>query len=201
MRLLTGLVFLLGLSSHVFAQSYEGGLRGTVRDADGVVPGATVQVDEEGTALSWSAITNADGEYAFPTLQPGTYRLQASVPGYSRYEARGLDVRTQTFLTVDIRLEVGSLSETITVEGRMPLVDLSNGSASSLLDRSALDQLPSAGRNVFYSAGLTAGVIPTGDPEFVRQQDQSNSSLISLGGGPRRNNSYVLDGVPIVDVL
>ena len=64
-----------------------------------------------------------------------------------------------------------------------------------------LQTLPSAGRNVFFASTMTPTVVYTGDRQYARQQDQSNSSLISLGGGPRRNNNYLLDGVPIVDLL
>src|SRR6185436_9014564 len=54
---------------------------------------------------------------------------------------------------------------------------------------------------IFIMAGTTPTVLPTGNSQFVRQQDQSNSSLLSIGGGPRRDHSYVFDGVPIADVV
>ena len=59
---------------------------------------------------------------------------------------------------------------------------------------------PTAGRNPFFLAVTTPNVVPSGDPQFVRQQDQTNSSLLSLGGGPRRANNYTLEGVSITDL-
>ena len=70
----------------------------------------------------------------------------------------------------------------------------------STLDSTTLQTLPTAGRNPFFLATITPGVTHTGDPQFIRQQDQTNSSLLSLGGGPRRGNNYTLDGVSIVDI-
>src|SRR5262249_5877428 len=67
-------------------------------------------------------------------------------------------------------------------------------------DEKPLQTLPTAGRNAFFLATITPGVTHTGDPQFVRQQDQTNSSLLQLGGGPRRGNNYTLDGVSIVDI-
>ena len=67
------------------------------------------------------------------------------------------------------------------------------------LDRETLQNLPIFGRNPFYAAISTPGVIQTGDPQFVRYQDQSGSSQLSLGGGPRRGNGYLIEGVSITD--
>lgn len=183
------------------AQTYQGGIRGSVRDASGVVSAVTVQLTDEATSLTRATVSNEQGEYLFANVLPGAYRIRAAVTGFKAYERGGLRVGTQTFLTLDIALEVGDVTETVTVEASAPLIETSNASVSALLDRTSLQSLPSAGRNVFFMATMTPTVVATGDSQFVRQQDQSNSSLISLGGGPRRNNSYVLDGVPIVDIL
>ena len=59
---------------------------------------------------------------------------------------------------------------------------------------------PIFGRNTFYTAIATPGVIQSGDPQFVRYQDQSGASLLSLGGGPRRGNAYLIEGVSITDI-
>jgi trimeric autotransporter adhesin len=183
------------------AQNFQGGVRGRVHDVNGIVRAAAIELIEESTRLSRAGVSNDVGEYAFTNVLPGSYTIRAAAPGYKTFERTGLRVGTQTFLTIDVGLDVGSISETVIVRGETPRLDTSTASVGTLLTRSTLDALPSAGRNVFYTAGITATVVPTGDSRFVRQQDQSNSSLISLGGGPRRNNTYVVDGVPIVDIL
>ena len=93
----------------------------------------------------------------------------------------------------------GGLPESVTVEGQASALETSNASVGSTLDKATLETLPTAGRNPFFLATIRPGC-PPGDPQFIRQQDQTNSSLLSLGGGPRRGNNYTLDGVAIVDL-
>ena len=69
-----------------------------------------------------------------------------------------------------------------------------------MLDTQALQTLPSPGRTAFMIGTTVPTVIPSGDTQFNRQQDQTNASLLSLGGGTRRGNNYTLDGVPITDL-
>ena len=193
--------FLLAVSvSHVAAQGFTGGIRGAVKDSGGVIPGAEVTLTNEGTNLSRSTSTNADGEYNFPNLPPGNYSLKVALTGYKSYARSGLPVGTQQFLTIDITLEVGTLQETITVSGQSPIVETSNASTGTVLNSEALQTLPSAGRAAFLIGTTVPTVIPTGDTQFNRQQDQTNASLLSLGGGTRRGNNYTLDGVPITDM-
>ncbi|HVZ19507.1 MAG TPA: TonB-dependent receptor [Vicinamibacterales bacterium] len=183
------------------AQSFAGRVRGTVRDASGVVAGTTVRIVEENTELARATVSNALGEYVFPDVRPGMYRVETAPPGYKASSRGGVQVGTQAFVVIDIVLDVGRPSEAIVVTAPAPAVDTATASVSTLLDRATLDALPSAGRNVFVMATMTPTVIASGDSRFVRQQDQSNSALISIGGGPRRDNSYVLDGVPIGDIV
>ena len=182
------------------AQSYQGGLRGAVRDAGGIVPGAEVTLVNEATNAKRTTISNAEGEYAFPNVLPGTYTVTASISGYKKIESRGLVIGTQTFITLDLTLEVGTIEESVTVSGQSPMIERSNASVASTLDSKILETLPTAGRNPFFLAVTTPNVVPSGDPQFVRQQDQTNSSLLSLGGGPRRANNYTLEGVSITDL-
>src|SRR3989441_689359 len=97
-------------------------------------------------------------------------------------------------------VEVGAVAETITVTGQSPLIETSNASTGTVLNSDALQTLPSPGRAAFLIGTTVPTVIPTGDTQFNRQQDQTNASLLSLGGGTRRGNNYTLDGVPITDL-
>ena len=144
--------------------------------------------------------TNAAGEYAFVQVEPGDYTVKVSMQGFKAIEHKGVRIGTQQFITIDHALEVGSLAEAVTVEGAGIVLETSNASEGSTLDSKTLETLPTAGRNPFFLATITPGVTHTGDPQFIRQQDQTNSSLLSLGGGPRRGNNYTLDGVAIVDM-
>ena len=183
------------------AQTFYGGVRGATRDATGVVPGAALTLTNEATAVSSTTVTNDVGEYVFANTPPGVYTLAATLSGYKTFERRGLIVGTQQILVVDVALEVGDVAEQITVTGETPAIDRSSASVASMIDRSALENLPSTGRNPFLFSTTIPNVIPVGTPFFTRMQDQNASSLLSIAGAPPRANTYLLDGVPITDLL
>ncbi|HSL22746.1 MAG TPA: TonB-dependent receptor [Vicinamibacterales bacterium] len=185
----------------ISAQTYQGGIRGAVRDPVGIViHQAEVKLVNEATNAARTTHSNETGEYVFANVLPGTYTVQVSLPGFKTYEETGIRIGTQQFIVLDVKLEVGNLSEEVTISGRSPIIDTATASVSSSLDSKTLELLPSAGRNAFFLSVTTPTVIPSGDPQFVRQQDQTNSSLLSLGGGPRRANNYTLEGVSITDL-
>jgi trimeric autotransporter adhesin len=197
---LLGVWLVVAAAGVAAGQGFQGGLRGAVHDANGVVPGAEVTITNEQTNATRSTTSNNVGEYAFTNVLPGTYTVKATLTGFKSYENKGIRIGTQEFLTLDITLALGQLQESVTVVGQSPVIETSNASVGSMLDSKTLQALPTAGRNAFYLAITTPNVVPTGDPIFVRQQDQTNSSLLSLGGGPRRGNNYTLEGVPITDM-
>jgi hypothetical protein len=193
-------VAVLAVPPTAFTQTFTGGLRGAVRDANGVIPGVTVQLVNDATAQNREAVTNEAGEYSFAAVPPGTYTIRASLPGFRAYENRGVRIAAQQFITLDIQLEVGALQETITVTGAAPLIDTSNASGGGVISSEQLSTLPSGGRSAFLFAVTLPTVVASGDPQFNRQQDQTNASLLSLGGGTRRGNNYLIDGVPVTDI-
>ena len=136
-----------------------------------------------------------------PPSSPARTGSKSGSPDSRLIERAGVRVGTQSFLILDLTLEVGSIEESITVSGQTPLIETANASHGTVLDRAALETLPAPGRAAFLMAVSIPTVIATGDGQFNRQQDQSNASLLSLGGGPRRGNNYTIDGVAITDIL
>jgi hypothetical protein len=197
--IMPGMLIALAFAAAVNAQTYQGALRGAVRDAQGVIPGAEVTLINEDTNAERSAMTNEVGEYAFASVLPGLYTVRVSLPGFKTDERKGFRIGTQQSAVLDFVMEVGTLSEQITVTGEAPLVERASATQAASLDREALQNLPIFGRNTFFAAISTPGVIQTGDPQFVRYQDQSGASQLSLGGGPRRGNGYLIEGVSITD--
>jgi len=192
--------FVLSAASSLAGQTYHGGIRGEVRDVDGVIPGATVVVRSESTLTSRSTATNEAGQYAFPSLQPGTYTVKAEVQGFKPYERPGVEVGVQSFFVVDVLLEVGGIAESIVVNAASPVLETGDASRASSLESVELETLPTASRNPFYLAVTTPNVVPSGVPEFNRMQDQNATSAFSIGGGPRGANNYTIDGIPITDL-
>ncbi len=196
---LCGLLLLAGATEGL-SQQFTGNIRGAVRDADGVIPGVTVALINEGTNVARDTVTNEAGEYNFPAIPPASYTIRTSLTGYKTYERRGIRIATQQFVTIDLLLEVGAVNESITVTGDAPLIETSNASHGVVLSRDILESMPSPGRNAFLIATLVPTVNWQADPRWNRQQDQICASQISLGGGGVRANNYVLDGVPISEM-
>jgi hypothetical protein len=184
----------------VQAQSFQGGVRGAVRDAQGVIPGASVTMTNEATKVTRETTSNEVGEYTFPNVVPGTYTLEVSVPGYKKFERSGLTIATQQFVTVDTVLEVGAIEEAVTVTGASPLIDTSTASQGTVIDRAQLEALPTPGRNASLMAVTMPTVVSSGNTGFNRQNAQSGATTVSIGGGGVRANNYILDGVPITDL-
>jgi trimeric autotransporter adhesin len=197
--LATGILVLAG-SRAVSGQGFHGGVRGAAHDPGGVVPGVEVTLTNQATNLKRTTLTNDRGEYVFSALEPGTYTLKATLQGFKTIEQRDLRVGTQQFLVIDLAMEVGTLTESVTVKGESPITETANASHGTVLDSMTLQTLPAPGRNAFMIGVTVPTVVPTGDTQFNRQQDQTNASLLSLGGGTRRGNNYTLDGVPITDM-
>ncbi len=200
-RIAIASAIVLALAGTTAAQTYQGTLRGSVNDQQGVLPGVEVTLVNEETQASRLVVTNASGEYAFNSVVPGTYTARVALPGFRTEERTGLTIATQQTLVQDFVLQVGAVSEQITVSAQAPLVERASPTVATSLTSSQISELPIFGRNTFYSSISTPSVVQSGDPQFVRYQDQSNASLLSLGGGPRRGNAYLLEGVSITDFI
>jgi hypothetical protein len=182
------------------AQSHMGGARGTVRAPDGVVAGAVVELLDENSRFTRHTASNSSGEYVFSSVTPGTYTLRVSARGFKTVESAGVRIGTQQFIALDLQLEVGAFQEQVSVRPLSPLFENASAGVGSTLERSRLLLLPSTGRNPFYMSVTTPNVLHTADPQFVRQQDQTSSSHLTLAGGPLRSSNYTIDGVPITDL-
>ena len=182
------------------AQSFQGGLRGTVKDAQGVIPGVTVSLVNEATNVARETVSNNVGEFSFPAVDPASYTIKASVQGYKTFERKGVRIGTQQFLTLDVALEIGTIEETISVTAEAPLIETSNASTSEVLDTKQLESIPTAGRSVFLMANLAPTVQTSGNAHWNRMQDQVGNSAMSMGGGAVRGNNYLVDGFPVTDL-
>jgi hypothetical protein len=193
-------VWVVCVSGSAAAQSFQGGLRGVVKDPQGVIPGATVTLVNEQNNVSRETVTNDVGEYSFPAIDPATYTVRAAVQGFKTFERSGVRIGTQQFVALDIQLEIGGVEETITVSGEAPLIDTTNASTGDVLDTKAIESIPTAGRSVFMLANLQPTVQASGNAHWNRMQDQVGNSAVSIGGGAVRANNYLVDGFPVTDL-
>ncbi len=188
------------LSAALWGQSTLGGIRGAVTDASGApISNVKVTITNESTSEPRSTLTNGSGSYDFSAVVPSTYTVSAEAKSFKKYERTNVVLGTQQFLDVDMTMEVGSVSDSVTVTESVPLVEASNASQGQVLDNQKLVDLPNLGRNPFMMSRLSANVVQVGPPAYNRMEDQSGSSEISIAGGPIRGNNYLLDGIPITD--
>src|SRR5262245_22986556 len=160
----------------VQAQSFQGGLRGTVKDAQSVIPGVAVTLLNEATSVSRETTTNSVGEYSFPAVDPATYTVRVALQGFKTYERKGIRIGTQEFIGLDVTLEIGTLEENITVSGQAPLIDTTNASTGNVLDAKTIESIPTPGRSVFLMANLEPTVQTSGNAHWNRMQDQVGNS-------------------------
>jgi trimeric autotransporter adhesin len=183
------------------AQSYYGLVRGIVADQNGgVLPAAKITLLNEGTSAARSGTTTSNGEYVFNEVVPATYSVICEAPGFKRSLTKGIIVSTQAQVTVDVKLEIGQVTESVQVEELAPLIESATASQGQVLDNQKLVDLPNLGRNPFMMSKLSMNVVQVGPPAYNRMEDQSGSSMISIAGGPVRGNNYLLDGIPITDM-
>jgi hypothetical protein len=199
--LLFGLLIGAAASGSASAQSIYGSIRGLVTDpADAAIASAKVSLINQGTGELHTTLSNGLGEYVFSQLIPGAYTLTVEAPGFKKFEGKNAVLETQGQLTVDLKLSVGNVTETVQVTAEVPLIDTATASQGQVIDNQKLVDLPNIGRNPFMMSKLAPNVQQVGNPAYMRMQDQSGSSQISFVGGPVRGNNYLLDGVPVTDM-
>ncbi len=182
------------------AQSNYGALRGIVTDSIGAtLPNSQVTLTSESTKISRTTSANGSGEYVFNAVEPGRYTVTASMTGFKVVQSTGVVVDSGNTIPLDLKLSIGATTETVEVSATEALVNNGTSYNGQLIDAQKLQNLPNPGRNPFLFSKLDNNVTAVGDPRFVRFQDQSGSSTISIAGGPMSSNNYSIDGVPITD--
>ncbi|HEX8871825.1 MAG TPA: TonB-dependent receptor, partial [Candidatus Acidoferrum sp.] len=186
----------LFLAALAMAQDYRGSLEGTVTDASGaVVPGVAVVVQNESTNAVFKTETNSVGNYLAPLLEPGDYTVTAEAAGFKKLMKKSVAVRTGEKLTFNIRMEVGTTSESVEVTADVPLVETASANMAQIVDRRFLDSLYLSNRSPLAMLSLTPGV-EGGGKKFTDSTQQEFT--IQGGGGVKGNNEITLDGASVV---
>ncbi|MGQ9635729.1 MAG: TonB-dependent receptor domain-containing protein [Bryobacteraceae bacterium] len=177
------------------AQDYRGSLLGRITDpSKAAVPSASVVVTNQSTQFVYRTTSNAEGHYLVPLLEPGTYTIQVEAQGFKKLRKEGLIIQTGAKVTMDIELEVGELSQSVTVQAESPLLQTASADFGQVIDRRFVDQLYIANRNPLALASLTPGVRGGGG----RFSDSGQHYLSILGGaGQEGRNEIVVDGASV----
>jgi hypothetical protein len=184
-------------SVKALAQVSTATVTGSVKDATGgAIPHVKVVATEQATGIASNAQTNDVGEYNLQFLKPGTYNLVVEVPGFNRYEQRGLTLSSGDHPTIDVTLAVGDTKQTVTVTAQPPLLGTEDASLGQAVPQQLVSDLPLNGRTPMSFTQYTVGVVATTNPVGTRPFDNSAVAAFSVGGLPNKNSEILIDGSP-----
>jgi len=176
-------------AASALAQQGSSELRGRVTDEQGaVLPGVAIVVKHQESGIFRQASTTTDGSYYLAGVLPGTYELTAELTGFKRVSRRDVRLEVGKTVTIDLNLQVGGMSEELTVTAESPIVDITSKEVGGHISDRELTDLPSINRNYIGFIGLLPGVIPNISTESF------GSDSVSVNGQDSRNNNYLLDG-------
>ena len=179
------ILFLAAFS--LYAQDPTGSVVGRVTDpSGGIVPGVKVQVTNLDTNRKSETATNSAGDYTIAYLTPGHYSMQAENAGFRTYRRPDFTIEVDQELRIDIRLEVGAMTESVTVSDTLPALNTESGSRGDVTTNAEITEMPLNGRNFSDLVYLTSGVAPKGEDA---------DGAYALNGARADNVSFLVDGM------
>lgn len=158
-------ICLLTVNAAAIAQDFRGSITGTITDSTGAsVPGAKVSIRNIATNTSVDTVTDADGGYTAPYLISGEYEVSIAANGFKQLVRKGISVRVGDKLTLNLTLELGAVSDSVTVASDAPLLESETGTAGQVIDQRRISELPLSDGNPFTLTRLASGIAITGGP-------------------------------------
>ena len=171
------------LALPVAAQEQTGSIQGVVKDSSGaVLPGATVEARMSGAGVS-TAVTDSNGIYRFPALPPGTYEVSANLQSFVPAKVTDAVLSLGKQLTIDLTLKLAGVTESVTVTGESPLIDVKQNAAFASIQRETIERIPK-GRDFTTILKTAPGA-----------QDESKSGGIQVDGASGSENRFIIDGM------
>jgi hypothetical protein len=196
-RWLIGLAIALAAGSSS-AQEFRSTISGTVRDTQGLaIPAATVRAVNVDTDATSPAVTGDAGQFTLPSLTPGRYTLTCEVPGFKRYSREAVTLTANARVSVDIVLELGDVTQSVTISAGAPLLETGTASVGQSIVAQHLSDLPMSGRAPMVLTRLAIGVTTQTRPTYnTRPFDTGGTSGMAIGGGRSMTNEILMDGMP-----
>ncbi len=170
------------------AQTFKATLVGQVTDANNAaVPGANVTVTEQGTGRTQTVMTNSEGAYTVAQLQPGRYDLRIEASGFKPVLQKDVVLETDETQRVNVALEAGSVSETITVVADTPVVNTDTSDKGEVITNRQVQELPLNGRDATDLAQLVPGV-------YQRPAEDDQGQGLAVAGTRTDSTNFILDG-------
>ena len=193
----------VGVFVAVSAQvSTVGTISGTVRDPKGAaVPNAEVVIQQEGTGVSRTVNADDNGFYLATTLGVGRYTVSTSPQGFKKTVATSVDLHVGENKVVNLDLQVGQVTETVTISSDSAPVETRSGDVSSLISEKQVTELPLNGRNYSQLALMVPGVSPATNGSFAARGTGLDGGVdMSVNGNGSNQNLWTVDGVNNMDV-
>jgi len=152
--------FLVTCAPNLHAQESRGTISGAVLDPGGAaIPGATVTATEVRTGVATPTKSDRSGNFNLPFLPPGMYQVQVDAPGFRSFVRRGITLTSSEHSVVDVHLEVGQSTQTVTVNADEAMLDTANSSIGQSITTKQVEDFPLNGRNPMMVTQLAIGVI------------------------------------------
>ena len=144
------------------------------------------------SGISQTATTNDAGIYVFASVQPGSYQITVRKEGFKQVDLLGMIVNVQDHIEQNFKLQLGSVSESITVQSDALTMNTTDGSVSTVIDRQFVENIPLNGRSFQDLIDLTPGVV-TQNPQTATYNGANGD--FSVNGQRTESNNYILDGI------
>jgi outer membrane receptor protein involved in Fe transport len=182
-------------SSFVAAQGTGGRILGRVADSSGaVLANVNVTLTNEATGVSTTSTTNSNGDYGFPQVPVGVYRIEFDLEGFKKNLQRGVNVDLNQVVTVNSVLQIGATKETVEVTSEAPLVDTTSTQLGAIMDSRQVSNLPLNSRDTYQLLQLQPGVMSTVGSSNTLVYGSDSPGAVSVNGGRGRANNFSVNG-------
>ncbi len=185
------------LSLPGWAQEFRGTITGRVLDSSGAtIVGATVKAVNNNSQETNTSVTGPSGVYSMPFLRPGQYTVTSTQSGFKTAVRSNVTLNVSQVAGIDIVMEVGQLTESITVEANAAVLETQTASRSGIIDNKTIADLPLNARNPFMLGATQSGVTFRGAAIWQRPFDNGAIAEWSINGGQQSRNEFLMDGAP-----
>jgi Carboxypeptidase regulatory-like domain/TonB dependent receptor len=182
-------------STLVSAQGTGGRILGHVTDSSGaVLAGVKITLTNEATSVSNESTTNGNGEYGFPQVPVGVYRMEFDLTGFKKNLQRGVNVDLNQVVNVNSVLQIGATKETVEVTSEAPLVDTTSTQLGAIMDARQVSNLPLNSRDTYELLQLQPGVMSTVGSSNNLVYGSDSPGAVSVNGGRGRSNNFSVNG-------
>ncbi|MFN7945284.1 MAG: TonB-dependent receptor [Blastocatellia bacterium] len=195
------LLVILVTAGSALAQTFTATLTGTVTDSGGAaLPNVKVVATNQGTRLEYTAVTSASGIYTVPFLPVGTYVVTVEATGFKKLVSNEIKLEINQTARVDLTLQVGAVSEQVTVEGVAPVLQTENVTVGNVISGNTTTNLPLNGRNFQQLTLLVPGTINP-NPGGFTAVGQGAQGRPYVNGNREQGNAFLLDGISVDETI